>query len=130
MGVRTKFAPGGGERRNERIRIRERCRFVPGDTSSPTIKSLVDKRVTKRKKDQEEGQVKRIRMETGEEEEVEEQPTPSEPTTIKIILMSFVRGIIDILLSLLDRPAQFVFLIILVRSLSLTLLLINRKISF
>ena len=111
---RTKFAPGGGERRRERIRITEIYAFVPDDV--PTIKSLVDKSATKRKReeDEEEGQVKRFRS--------EKSPSDEEPRNI---LMSFVRGIIDILLSLLVRPASF--LIILVRSLSL--LLINRKIS-
>ena len=120
---RTKFAPGGGERRSVRIRITEKYRFVPDDTTTPTIESLVEQSGTKRKNEQEEeeGQVKRIRMETEESPSVEE----PQPTS----LMSFVRGIIDILLSLLERPAQFVFLIILVRSLSLSLLPINRKIS-
>ena len=120
---RTKFAPGGGERRSERIRITEIYRFVPDDDDVPTdSKSLVDKSATKRKREEEEeeGQVKRFRS--------QESPSVEEPSKIKIILMSFVRGIIDILLSLLDRPSQFVFVIILVRSLSL--LLINRNISF
>ena len=123
---RTKFAPGGGERRSERIRITEIYRFVPDDDDVPTdSKSLVDKSATKRKREEEEeeeeeGQVKRFRSQAS--------PSVEEPSKIKIILMSFVRGIIDILLSLLDRPSQFVFVIILVRSLSL--LLINRNISF
>ena len=61
---RTKFAPGGGERRSERIRITEIYRFVPDDDDVPTdSKSLVDKSATKRKREEEEeeGQVKRFR---------------------------------------------------------------------